>query len=619
MGLNILAPGVYSSITDLSTFVNTAPGTTGFIAVITESGRDNQLVLVDRARYFQEFGNPNLNYTNDKRFGIGPYVADNFLTESNNLYVIRCMPTAATYANIFITTTSTLDDLDSSGNVDDQDITCEIDSLASLSTMSLVEAGLSSGIDDTSAAGYNLVAFRGLGRGEYYNNVLIDVNKHPNSGLLGVRQDLYIIDVYLRQKYTNRLTTGDTTNSGYAYADYTLVETFEVSFDPDAKDELFDSLFVEDVVNNYSNLIRVTAQKTILQEIARRSKLDVSGGYLDIDFSAGFVRSHTNSSDDFQLTYGNPLANGDHGGLFTRYGINTDTTSAAYPGNLLAKAYSGILPSAFDGTGSPLVGVLDTENYQFDVVFDAGYPSDESAVKTAIVELASVRRDCLAIIDNGEHYTAAAAIANRTEGDTFAYNTPFASIYEPYTKVRDNYLGTDIFMPPSYHVAKIIGYNDRTTEIWYPLAGFNRAVINSIKEMRYNPSLADRENFIKYQINPIVKFGIGYALFSQRTTLRKSSALQEIHIIRLQMHIDRLLRNFCTNFIFELNDEETRSQIRKEINVLLSEIKTKRGLKSFSISTPSSEYDIKRRRISVNIILEPTRSVEQIHLSYAIN
>jgi hypothetical protein len=619
MAINNLAPGVYSTLQDLSTFVDTLPSTTGFIPIICESGPDNQLIRVTPSTFGKNFGNPNLNYTNSRDVGLGPYVAKNFLSESSNLYVIRCLPESATYANILIETDDFLVDSNDLGVVpSDQTCGITVSTILNMNNQNELLGQLSTGVGDTSSnvGGYNLLIMRGLGRGEFYNNLMVDINPHPNASVtnFNFREGIYIIDIYQLQKYTNRVVTQDTT-TGTDYADYSLVETFEVSFDPEAKDENTDSQFIQDVINNYSNLIRVECSKSILKEIARRQKL-ASGQTLTMDFSTGFINSHNGVDDAFELSYGISLENGSSGPLFNKYGIVIDSTSSSETAtDILAAAYAGTLPSAIDGTSSPLVEVFDTENFQFDIVFDAGYPID---VKTKIVELTSTRRDCLAIIDNGDHYSASVAETKRVSGDTLAYNTPYAALYEPYTKVYDVYTGSDIFMPPSFHMAKIVGYNDKNSELWYPLAGFNRAVIQNIKEMRYNPSLADRENFIKYNLNPIVRFTTGYSVFSQRTTYRTASALQEIHIIRLQMFIDRSLKQFCKNFIFELNDETTRSKVRAEITTFLAEIKSKRALESFSVSTPATEYDIKRRRISVNITLKPTRSVEQIFLNYFI-
>lgn len=616
--MNILAPGVYSTVTDLSTTVDSAPGTVGFLAFIGESGRDNELVRVSRSTLLKEYGNPNINYTNDKRFGFGLYVAENFLTESNNMYVIRALPDDAQYSNIYITTTTLLDDLDASGNVDDQTIACSIKSVDSINKATDFSGEISTGIDDTSASGYTLLGFRGLGRGEFYNNFLIDINKHPNTGINAeYTKNIYIVDIYQLQKYSTRFTTADsTTTDGYLYSDYVRVETFEVSFDPEAKDLATDSLFIEDVINRFSSFVRVTSNRTILKEMARRTKLDTSSGELTINFAQGFVQSYTNSNGTFELPYGNKMLYGSSGSLFTQYGINTDTTATAYAGNVLARAYAGTLGSSYDGTSLPVSGVLDTENYQFDLIFDAGYPDN---VKSVISELASTRRDCMAILDNGEHFTASSALTTRESGATFAYNTAFTALFEPYSKVYDVYTGTDLWVPPTYHVSKIIGFSDRTTQIWWPFAGMNRGVISSIKELRYNPSLSDRENFRKYQLNPIVKFPTGYALFSENTTMRRNSVLNDIHVIRLQAYIDRLLKQFCLNFVYELNDEETRGRIRKEINIFLADVKSNRGLDAYSIDIPLDPYDIKRKRIPVNIQLTPVRAVEQIFLNYFVN
>lgn len=613
MAINILAPGIISEVKDLSDYVETTPSTSGLIAMICEQGPDNQLVRVTRQTFYEYFGEPNISYTNDYNYGMGPYVASQFLEESNNLYVMRCLPSTAEFSNLFITTTTSLVSVDATTGLPSsaQSITCDTSSFDNMNVKVELESQLSALTD---LSGYTLVGFYGVGRGEFYNNYQIDLNKHPlNGNPADNRLDLYVIDIYKKQSFTNRFSTAD--GSGSTYVDYALVESFDVSFNPESKDPAGVSQFIEDVVNNYSKHLRCVASKAVLKEIYTRQTLDNTGLQLTIDFSEGFVKSHsfTSSFGTINAGYGINLAYGSTGGMFTQYGLTTDTTALFHPKQLLARAYSGLLES-YDDSSLTVSEVIDTENFSFDVVLDAGYPTD---VKTQIVNLANVRRDCLAIVDSLDNKTANLAIADRTSALS-GFNTPYAALYEPYTKVYDKFTGKDLWVPPSFHVAKVLGFSDRTTEVWYPLAGFNRAVIQSIKEMRYNPALGDRENFIKWQINPIVKFNEGYSIFSQRTTMKKTSAQNDINVVRLTIFIDKALRNFCNNYIFEINDSETWTEISEEINKFLREVKSRRGLESFSVSVGATEWDKKARRVNVDITFTPVRAIEQIHLTYYI-
>ena len=66
-----VAPGVYTKIIDLSEYVRNVPSTIGFIPIISEQGPDNEFVFTNGQDFFQDFGEPNINYAS-KQFGQGP-------------------------------------------------------------------------------------------------------------------------------------------------------------------------------------------------------------------------------------------------------------------------------------------------------------------------------------------------------------------------------------------------------------------------------------------------------------------------------------------------------------------------------------------------------------------
>lgn len=703
MAVNSMAPDVYSRVVDLTQYIDSTPSTWGLLAGITPKGEDNKLVRVNRKEFLSNYGEPSLSYTGNAAFAYGPYVAESFLTESDTLFFIRVLPDDAAFSNLAIKMygldQTGVDDsqfFDSTGGTGQEDSTTpfevvvypdyytNVNTYAELQTKvreldedvwydrdpESLDATGGSTLDVGANVDATLVLFYGAGRGSYYNDFQIDCNRHPDEDKreLGI----YVLDIYKRQRFSERFSSSPT-NSYSAYADYEIVESYNVSFDPDSKDQSSGlSNFIEDMINESSKEIRVICNHTILKELFRRVNEPLSGGdQVVVDFSKAFKTTTNNFNpydafdisgipnseltailedlgmEDAQysleylnqiLTHGYSLRNGHEGSLFTIRDLTNNTRVSVIDStvatNLLARAYTGNLTNIWipidedDSENVPegyVNEVLDTEFYPFDVVFDAGYPQ---GVKDAIQNLVNNRRDCIAFIDNGDHKTAVGALKTRnviqgplqtTSGrNTSAYNSRYVSLYEPYTKIYDVFSGRDIWVPPTYHLARIIGFSDKSNELWYPLAGFQRATITNIKNMRYVPSNADRDQFTRQQINPIARFSDGFAVFGQRTTQRRNSVTQDLNVVRLVLYIERAIKRFCRPFIFELNEESTWTRIRTEIDRFLKDVQNRRGLRGYSVAVGATEMDMAMRRCTVDIILKPTRAIEQIHLNFYI-
>jgi len=319
----------------------------------------------------------------------------------------------------------------------------------------------------------------------------------------------------------------------------------------------------------------------------------------DSDVSYEIKKCYVSIASAFASSNPVPLKKGSEGSLRDASG-NLDTVTAT---QILAQAYQGMIDD----------NVLDTENVYFTLVFDAGYPDD---VKTAISTLVQTRRDCVGILDNGDNATVSAALDVRTNRHTF--NTMYLALYESYHKVYDTFTGQDVWFSPIYHMSYLLPRNDNVAELWYAAAGFNRGVPEGIKELRFNPRLGQRDQMYLKQLNPIVKFSNGYAVWGQLTSQAKPSALQNLNVVRLVLYVKRALEQYCKYFIFEQNDEATWGQIASSITDFLEVLKSRRGLYSYSIQVGASDYERKTKTCHVNVILEPVRALEKIELNFYI-
>ncbi len=662
-----VSPGVFSKIIDLSTFVQAVPSTIGFLCGYTNKGRDNELIFVgSRAEYISEFGEPNITDFG-KNYGQGPYIAYNYLGESGSLFWIRALPDDAAYSHL---------------RIDSKMLTGD-------SSASIFLSYDDSPIEDKDELRSSLLASAGvepvgilypIGRGSFYNQIGVRLTVHSNPTLDGI----YVLDIYEKQ----------------SDGEDVIIESFEVSFSPTARDNAGDSVWITDVLAVYSSVLRCDMVQKVLSgepvysdgyELVVRT-FDKEVGTVTVELTAGFAtitdikqdfvdwetdpetgnaeyvviakdargneiygwlgasggtdgeeinvfpervltgasqgwsgtgfasfdvdstvtyeikKSYASLAEPFTSSEPVPLRKGSDGSLFDAAG-DLDPMVAE---TLLEQAYSGLLSSP-DYGGGYVDEVLDPESIYFSLVYDAGYPSD---VKTAIVTLCQTRRDCVCILDNGDNASVEDSLDTRL--GSHLYNTYFAALYESYNKVSDVFTGADVWFSPIFHMAYIIPRNDNVSELWFAPAGFNRASIASIKELRFNPRLGQRDQMYLKQLNPIVRFAQGYTVWGQLTSQAKASALQDVNIVRLVLYVKRAIEQFCRFFIFEQNDPITWGQVSGAIVDFLEVIKKKRGLTEYSVEVGASDYEQKTKKFHVNIILTPTRTVEQIEVNFFI-
>ena len=648
-----ISPGVYTKIIDLSTYVSAVPATTAFMCALTKKGRDNEAIFVSsRNDLIREWGKPDIT-TFGKDYGQGLYNAYNYLGESGSLWFMRVMPEHAYFSNIRI-----------DAIWDGTDSTAEIVTSYISNTSSIAE--LNTKLEQVGNV-YPICMIYPIGRGDYYNLFSIRLTRHANPMYEGI----YILDIYEKQ------------DDG----DEVIIESFSVSFNPEARDLSGDSIFISDILLKYSNYLRascmlpngeyspgynlcvknfdndigwsvtektpgiasITDPKQEFLEWATQSEtgmaaysitaIDQRGNRLygwlghtsptndyttinvfnDRDLSTAsqeWVGDTAIFDDsDISVTYyikkdlvdlsepflGGELAlkKGSDGELFD-INHNVDPTVC---GNLLAAAYHGDIDES----------ILDKERLYFTLVFDAGYPT---RVKQAISYLVNNRRDCVALLDNGDNADFRTAMGKRTVDHIF--NSYLCALYEGYNKIYDTFTGSNIWVSPLYHMAYLAPRNDNVAEIWYAIAGFERGVIDNIQELRFNPRLEQRDQMYMKQLNPIVKFNIGYSVWGQLTTQAKASALQDLNIVRLVLYCKEALERYCRFYIFTLNDSLTWSRVSNDITSFLESVSAKRGLYSYSIEVGATPYEIKTKTFHVNVTLTPTRVTEKIELNFYI-
>jgi len=654
-----VSPGVYSKIIDLSSYLQAVPSTIGCLMALTKKGKDNQFTFVgSRSELISGWGEPNIQ-DYGKNYGQGLYEAYNFLGESGALYFMRCLPDDATFGNIRI---------DADMTASDSTAVVSVTYVDTINTISEIQTSLAE-----SGTTYPLCMIYPIGRGDYYNGISVRFTEYSNPMINGV----YVLDVYEKQSdgddvivesfevsfdpksmdrsgdslfisyiletYSSYLRCEMTLANGSYTSGYNLVSriydkdigtvsiieadaTAEISdnkqvfSDWDTDPETGNATYMVIAKDGKGNILygwlgATTGDDDHINVWDGRNLATASRGWVgetsDFDSASTITyeikKSNTSIADPFVSSDPVPLKKGSDGTLVDEVG-DLDTTIAT---QVLAEGYAGTLTNPVTGSAEDLI--TDTENIYFSMVFDAGYPS---SVKQQISTLVQTRRDCVSILDNGDNATYLLAMSERNNTNTF--NNYYTALYESYNKVYDIFTGQDIWVSPVYHMSYLLPRNDNVAEIWYAAAGFNRAAIDTIKELRFNPKLGQRDNMYLKQLNPIVKFSVGYTVWGQLTSQAKASALQDLNIVRLVLYCKKSIENYAQFFIFEQNDQITWNKFNNEVVGFLEQIKKRRGLYGYSVSTYATEYMKKTKTFTSDIELTPTRVTEKVELNFYI-
>jgi hypothetical protein len=300
-------------------------------------------------------------------------------------------------------------------------------------------------------------------------------------------------------------------------------------------------------------------------------------------------------------------------------------------------------PSSHDGVLDPDPSLADLEGelflawqkyfgnkdaVQVDLLLDCDYSNN---VKREMDNLAkNIRKDCMAILNVPESvmvntttkkvvdqvYTA---MGNYTDS-TLNVNSSYSAIYGNYFKIYDPYTEKNRWVPVTGFIGATIARVDFAYAQWWAPAGLNRGVIDNVIDVAVNPNQAQRDIIYVKRINPIVSMiGQGIVIWGQKTLQAKPSAFDRINVRRLFLYLERSIERVARYFIFELNDEYTRSRFSNIVNNFLSEIKTKRGVYDYEVvadETNNTADVIDRNEFVAEILIKPVRVIEFIKLIF---
>ena len=308
----------------------------------------------------------------------------------------------------------------------------------------------------------------------------------------------------------------------------------------------------------------------------------------------------------------------------TNYGGKTDLTT------------TGALFSGLDDIVSGYTQFENTEEFEVDFILmgSANYPKEQAqALANKCVAVAEARKDAVAFISPyRQAFLNDSAVGTVTVNDIDTITANVIGFYAPITSTTygvfdsgykymyDRFNDTFRYVPLNGDVAGTCARTDIQQFPWFSPAGTARgAILNAVK-LSYNPGRKQRDALYSNRINPIIfSPGAGIILFGDKTGFGKSSAFDRINVRRLFIYLEDAISAAAKDFLFEFNDEITRTSFVNIVEPFLRDVQSKRGIFDYVVicdETNNTAAVIDSNEFIADIYIKPARSINFIGLTF---
>jgi hypothetical protein len=227
--------------------------------------------------------------------------------------------------------------------------------------------------------------------------------------------------------------------------------------------------------------------------------------------------------------------------------------------------------------------------------------------------------------------TNAAGSTSTSESGLVTRNT-YMGLYYP-SGITNDLTGASVAVPPSHMILRTMLYNDSVAYPWFAPAGQRRGIIDNATNIGYIDSetgefVVDKNRVglrdVEYNnfINPLTSFNnIGLMNYGNKNSFDSQSALDRTNVARLIVYLRERLGRAVSPFLFEPNDNLTRTQVRGICQTLLADIQSKRGIYDYLVVCDESNNTparIDRNELWIDIAIEPVKAVEFIYIPIRI-
>jgi len=281
--------------------------------------------------------------------------------------------------------------------------------------------------------------------------------------------------------------------------------------------------------------------------------------------------------------------------------------------------------------------IREEQNY-YNLIAVPGYPE----LSTNMVELNNeINNVAFNIIDTPLRLKPIDVVTWATNNDglglpsgdgNFATGDSYSGTFYPSCETFD-LSGNTVVTYPSHMMIRTIIRSDEVAYPWLAPAGTRRGLVDNAFQLGYLDGItgifqtlsvgqALRDVLYPNHINPITFIpGVGIVNFGNLTLQLTPTALDRINVARLVAFIRARLVVIGKQYLFEPNDQITRTEISNSITSLLLDIVAKRGIYDYLVvcdNTNNTPTTIDQNQLWVDIAIEPVKAVEFIYIPLRI-
>lgn len=383
--------------------------------------------------------------------------------------------------------------------------------------------------------------------------------------------------------------------------------------------------------------------------IALFDSVTVSGSIITyVESTTGHNTVRTAPSASVGLTFNTSIIDpGRLGGVLEVYELMENTTTAKFPDGTIKYYADAINQSSKyirvadktmtltertvtlaggvdDQTVDTTVGYQLMQNREaYDIQFMIAGDITEDEQK-ALIDVVDARGDCspfvaprMADVVNNKGNEVASIKdwrINRLNKDS---NYGFA--VDNWGYMYDKYNDVDRWVPATGGTAGIFARSFVNNDPWISPAGLTRGKYKNYKKMAWSASEDDRNALYPYGINSIVTFPAeGIVLFGDKTLTQRPSAFSRINVRWAFIIAKKSIVSMARYFLFESNDEFTRTQFVNAARPLLRNMTKRRAFEDFQIicNAGNNDADVRlQNKMVVQLLLKPEYSINWVVLN----
>ncbi|MCK9430071.1 MAG: phage tail sheath subtilisin-like domain-containing protein [Candidatus Omnitrophica bacterium] len=233
-------------------------------------------------------------------------------------------------------------------------------------------------------------------------------------------------------------------------------------------------------------------------------------------------------------------------------------------------------------------------------------------VINSAIDMVEERGDCFFVFDTGLPNSTVDTVVSNNE----SFDSNYSATYYPWIKITNPITGKNIWAPPTTVIPGVISFNDKIGYEWNAPAGLNRGSLTYVIEPYFKLYKSERDTLYAGRINAIAKFpNLGIAVWGQKTTQIKASALDRINVRRLLINIKKNIATIGKQILFEQNTSNTRNIFLSKVVPILDNIQQKNGLYGYKIQMDdvnNTSDIIDRNQLKGELWIQPTKTAEYV-------